>query len=105
MVTKITPPYYAADSQGPLEFTLEGVNFNLIPNDAVGVLADHNNNPLEYKDTTFEAYKMGVEHTEDGKIVVTNGYSSIYTTAKFLGAILSADRQTVYWVNETNPLP
>lgn len=102
-MTEITPTYYAAGTY-ILRFVLKGANFNTIPDDAVAVPAVKNDEPLEYRDTIVAANVMTIESRSANEIVFTTAVA-VQHGQTYLGGILSSDRQTVYWVNNTKPLP
>lgn len=68
------------------------------------VESQNNDTPLMYRQTEAAALIASVVERGDGYIRFANNLSS-GRGACYLGAILSADRQTVYWVNNTRPLP
>lgn len=84
---------------------LNGVNFDLIPSNAVGIVASDNNNPLQNRDAESgdRLYSI-VEKTSNTMRMVLRATSS-HVLNVYLGAIVSSDRETVYWVNNTKPLP
>ena len=84
---------------------MSGEGFDLIPNDAVLVTSDDNNRPLAHRDATGDVYVASILSKTATEIVFATGYTGSYSSAQYAGAILSDDRQTVYWVNETRPLP
>jgi hypothetical protein len=47
---------------------------------------------------------MTIESRTDNEITFAAGEAAEHVPL-YLGAILSADRSTVYWVNNTRPLP
>lgn len=81
---------------------LSGLNFDLIPNDAVGIVALDNNNPLYYQHAVAQ-YTFPIVRKTDTEIELSN--STTMNHDSYLGAIVSSDRETVFWVNETRPLP
>ena len=86
-------------------FEVTGHNLDLIPPDAVCVVSQHNETPLENRGvTSYWAFAPIIEQSE-GRLVFDNERTAEYDGPHYLGAILSADRQTIYWVNETQPLP
>lgn len=86
-------------------FALRGINFNLIPQDAVGVLMVSNDDPLFNRDTTFNNRLFDLNVISDTELTATQRNPSEHNTPSSIGAILSQDRQTVYWVNDMRPLP
>lgn len=99
----ITPTYYAGGSR-ERKFELIGSGFTSIPTDAVGVLSQGNNDPLMWARDT-EPFKLAtVEVIDDTKAIVDNGVHNLGNNT-YLGGIVSNNRQIVYWVNNTKPLP
>lgn len=82
-----------------------GKGFYLIPNNIVGIMGLSNDEPLSLKDTTILAYVCNVIEKTDNKIVFAVDSVHQYSVRGYLGGIVSDDRQTVYWVNNTKPLP
>lgn len=85
------------------DFNVELVDVD--PTQLVAVVMYDNNNPLQerYSEETysvlpFYAYNDGVLSFQWG---VTGSISIPYS----VGAIMSLDRETIYWVNETKPIP
>lgn len=101
---EISPNYYAP-GEAVERYVLMGHNLELIPSDAIGLYARLNNAPLEYINTTDPEAIMDIEVRTDTTISVRPRLVSSHTINNYLGAIVSADRQTVYWVNDTEPLP
>lgn len=103
MVEEINPTYYARTSEEPTNFEVLGLGFDEIPNDAVGLIGVSNDEPLRYKDVEGTRYLMAIVEKSDTRMLLQTEphvFSNI-----FLGAIISADRTMVYWVNTTRPLP
>ena len=103
MVTEIAPPYYAIGTYN-LNFTLRGTGFDGLPDDVVAVPMIRNDFPLElrYNDRPWNVMTM----TRNSSTEVTFGNDVTEThSAISIGAILSNNRETIYWVNETRPLP
>lgn len=106
MVNEITPPYYAELAYQKAEFNLRGKHFDLIPNDAIGVLARENGNPTELVNTSSAVYLLEVmNRIDDTDVTFEQGEIHNLSTPVYLGAIVSLDRQTIYWVNRSQPLP
>lgn len=86
-------------------FNLNGENFDEIPNDAVAVVATNNEEPLQFRYSTSAGNVMHVAQKTNTAMLIQ--YDELQTTgnAVYLGAILSRDRSTIYWVNKTKPLP
>lgn len=77
---------------------------NLIPEDAIGLRSSENDNPLmhRYDEAATQIYDL--ELNENSIVATLRGSTQIGVTVYF-SAIVSADRSTVYWVNNTRPLP
>lgn len=88
-----------------MEFELIGSNFNELPQQFIGITSDDNALPLKEQNTTQSGLLFYVVERTDTRIVLRNNYTGSYGSAKYLGALLSEDRQTVYWTNTTRPLP
>ena len=104
MVTNISPSYYA-ENVTVTGYDLTGKGFPGIPDDAVGVLAYDNNNPEQYKTTqsNYNLYKITAKTKETLNLEQVE--VAPHSQPNYLGCIVSADRQTTYWVNDTKPLP
>lgn len=72
--------------------------------DAVGIYSDANDDPLKYRYQTLDLRTGTIKEKTDTTLKISSneihGIIQIY-----LGAIVSADRSEVYWVNDTRPLP
>ncbi len=104
VVLSCSPNYYAAGVMNT-GFELTGQFFELIPNDAIGVFAKNNSNPLQYINSTYAPMIYDIVSRGTGRMTLLCREANTGHEANFLGAIISADRQTVYWENSTNPLP
>lgn len=85
-------------------FTLEGIGFDELPEDAIAVPMSNNDNPLENRNAVSGGTVMIIVErtattiTFSASLSVNHGVISI-------GAILSRDRSDVYWQNNTRPIP
>lgn len=104
MVYGIWPTYYA-DGRYKADMVLRGFNFGLIPSDAIGVLSDDNERPLMNRNTQRASDMVAVGQINGYMMTLTQAEEHTHANRMYLGAILSADRQTVYWENTTRPLP
>lgn len=86
-------------------YTVIGKGFDLIPSDAIGIFANHNDDPLEFLNDNRSDLLFGIVTKENTRMVLICQNPIAHTRASFLGGIVSSDRQTVYWENNTNPLP
>ena len=85
--------------------SLRGVGFNNIPTDAVGIVAIDNSLPLQYRTTESPRLLLTIAEKSDTRVLMTQDEEQSHSLSSYLGAIVSADRRTVYWVNDTSPLP
>ena len=104
MVLNVSPTYYAANVSA-LGFDLFGRYFNVLPNDAVGVIATNNDNPIEHIESSVDIFFFKIEKISDLRLRLYQDNVHSFTNAVYVGAIVSADRQTIYWQNDTKPLP
>lgn len=100
----IEPTYYAAGNVKG-DFTLSGVNFSLIPQDAVGILSGNNEAPELQRYSQSSTWLTTIEVLDDTHLLATQDSARPHSTPVYLGMIVSADRQTVFWINHTAPLP
>lgn len=82
-----------------------GAGFSAIPGDAIAVWAISNDAPLAYRDTQETAQTFDVVVNSDNELTCIPRAVYVHTVPVYVGAILSADRSEVLWVNETRPLP
>lgn len=88
-----------------MSFELIGSGFDDIPNDAIGVSAIDNDNPLEFLQNTNPSGLVSIAEKTQNRMTFTQSTEYVHTYGAYLGAIVSADRNTIYWVNNTKPLP
>lgn len=83
-----------------------GENFDVIPDDALGIIAYRNDIPLQLLNTQSPSQLFRIISKEDGLMVLRQSYDSgPHERNSYIGGIVSEDRSKVYWVNNTNPLP
>jgi hypothetical protein len=104
VVNSVSPTYYAPGIPFG-DIVLRGLNFDLIPDTAVGVMSNKNEDPLYLRDTTDVSYLYNISQRSENEITMTTRAPYAHQLPFYLGAILSADRSTVYWMNESRPLP
>lgn len=104
VVETISPAYYASVSGGLAPINYTGKNFDLIPDDAIILLSTRNEEPLmNINNSTAYNYENIVEKTDS---IMKSQFNSPHSRTKcYPGAIVSEDRKTIYWVNNTKPLP
>lgn len=100
----INPTYYAATILNS-GFDVVGSNFDLIPNNAIGLYANDNDKPLLFRyslaDNTI--YKIS---RKTNKLISFQAVAPSTTHGdNYLGAIVSEDRNIIYWINNTKPIP
>lgn len=103
MVISITPTYYA-ENIGDIQYELTGY-FENLPDDAIGLLSDNNNNPIKYIDDDRKFHLFSIKEKNERRIVMAQQTTGAHTFNSYLGAIVSADRKTIYWENTTRPMP
>lgn len=102
-MTAVTPSYYEGQSEAiDYRFEIRGDRFTNLPSDAIAYLSDRNNNPEHF----FREYPSRYVELSviDNQNAIATGVAQ-YAIPVYLGVICSRDRQTIYWVNETRPLP
>lgn len=84
---------------------LKGHGFENIPTHALGIVSTRNTEPLINIRSTSAAEIIPIKTKTPTEI--TLGQESVHThgSSTYLGAIVSQDRETIYWVNDTAPLP
>ena len=88
-----------------MDVELRGLGFVHIPQDAIGVYSANNESPLETRYSTNARNLGNVSIVDNNTMSVIMKAPHEYGTSHYLGGIVSKDRETVYWVNETAPLP
>lgn len=88
-----------------MEFQLSGENFDKMGSEIVGVLATENGDPLHNRDSVNEAILVHEISRTKTTLLLAATMENHYSFPYYLGGILSADRETVYWENNTRPLP
>lgn len=76
-----------------------------VPMNAVGVMSHLNNDPLVSRYVTNVLYLYHVVSVSENEIIMEPNVVAARALDFYLGGILSADRQNLYWVNNTSPLP
>lgn len=77
----------------------------MIPDDAVGIAAGSNTEPTRSINTTYAGNLYQIVERDRNSIRLVQIDHSAHGSNTYLGCIVSADRQTIYWVNDTRPLP
>lgn len=101
---EITPTYYAG-SQTTGDFILHGKGFLHIPDSAVGVVAISNGRPLQFRRTIQDFMLYRISNLTDTDLTLSPIVSTTFEGPVYIGGILSSDRETLYWLNDTEPLP
>lgn len=87
------------------DFDLSGINFNQIPDDAVGILADNNNLPLANINENHDNWLFDIVSKENTSMRLTQRIEAAHGRSTYLGGIVSRNRSIIYWVNDSKPLP
>lgn len=104
MVDEITPTYYASGVEQP-SYTLTGSGFDWLPSDALGIRATSNDNPLEFINSGSLSLYDITEKSDTRIVLARQGGVGPIGSRGYLGAIVSNDRNIIYWVNDSQPLP
>lgn len=83
---------------------MTGSDFELLPDDVVGILSNHNEDPLEGRYWMNDNAYCSVVSKSENEIKLAAERSSSHEEL-YLGAIVSKDRTIVYWQNDSAPLP
>lgn len=84
---------------------MRGVNFDMIPGDAIGVYSGNNQEPLGWLNNPNDWAFFDILSKTDNEMELRAKSISSHGGASYLGAIVSADKETIYWINNTRPLP
>ena len=103
-VSSVTPAYFAVDEDLG-RVTVLGEGFSEIESGALAWVSQDNNNPLQFYDQEADVYKYDVEVVSDNELLLIPKHSSRAVRNTYIGVIASPDREKVYWLNNTNPLP
>lgn len=104
-MTQVSPDYYAA-GVAPRTYDLVGEYFTQIPADAIGIKSYNNDDPLENIENTLSRNIYSItEKTDTTLKLQVRAAEFVPTHENYLGAIVSSNREVIYWVNESRPLP
>ena len=87
------------------EYKLAGGGFDTIPAGSIGIVSGVNNNPLQNLHDLTENRIYDISEISDNSAVLVQRVAYQYGSTTYLGASVSPDRQTIYWINDTKPLP
>ena len=104
MVNTIEPTYYA-QGQETGSFVLIGNNLDKIPAGAIGVYASRNNQPMQHRYDREDYHIWNITEQAPERLVLTPKVVYQLSNNIYLGGILSYDGETIYWQNDTSPLP
>ena len=85
-------------------YTLTGFRFDLIPEDALGILARSNDDPLEFRYLNNSSDLYSITSKSSTEMILVQQNTAQHSVDTYLGAIVSNDRNVVYWVNNSKPL-
>ena len=77
----------------------------MVPDDAIGINAFYNDDPTGEVQTAAIANITPIVSRTNNTIVFRQPDIHAHTLPTYLGTIVSHDRQIIYWVNNTRPLP
>lgn len=77
----------------------------MISDDAMGIFSSKNDEPLRFRYSGDPSFFFDVVDKSFGSITLRPRIEVTHHVAGYLGAIISKDRNVVFWVNETRPLP
>ena len=81
-------------------YTLLGEEFDLIPNNALGLYAQDPANPLQYIDRVSQlSYRFLIVEKYNNRLVLQQSSIEHGVNPNYLGAIVSNDGSIVYWEN------
>lgn len=78
---------------------------DLVPADAIVVFSEDNGDPLKNRYTSDQWWLGRIASVSESLITTTQAATHEVSQRFYLGAIVSSDRETIYWVNNTRPLP
>lgn len=78
---------------------------DIVPENAIAVFSGVNDNPLVNRYATDRWVLGEVATVSETRITTTQSDPHDVASAFYLGALVSPDRETIYWVNNTAPLP
>lgn len=84
---------------------LTGYNFDVLPQGVLAFLANSNDDPTRNLGSTSNSFIMDIEVTSVNTATATARSTGAHSSPYYIGVIASADGSTVYWVNNTRPLP
>lgn len=77
----------------------------MIPSNAVAIISENNNNPMANRYTTNQKYVFPVSIIDSRTAIVEYQNALHFDHPIYIGGIVSEDRETIYWENNTRPLP
>lgn len=81
-----------------MRYDVDGDNFDIIPNDALGVMSYVGQSPLNFRyssDIGYHVYEI-LDKSATSMIIGTTTPKG-YGRQQYLGGIVSADREIVFW--------
>lgn len=87
-------------------YTLRGKGFAHLPDHVVGIQAESNDDPLSNRNAVNRRllFNVAIKTDTEMTLVAADG-GSTHGGNVYLGAVLSSDREVIYWLNDTRPLP
>ena len=81
------------------------MNFDTVPDNAVGIYSVNNDNPLENRFNVSPTRSYSIEEKSYDRMTLKRRSTEPIAGTIYLGGIISPDGSVVYWVNNTKPLP
>lgn len=79
--------------------------FDRIQDGSIGIYATSNDDPLAKRYSMNNNDLFDIVNKSDTTMRVEARVQQSHSSNNFLGALVSQDREIVYWVNNTRPLP
>ena len=88
---------------------MQGYGFDSLPEDTIAFAMRDNDNPLEFIDFPYtpEGERIAIMRivSRSATTMTMASEDAADHAALSIGAITSADKRTVYWINTSRPLP
>lgn len=88
-----------------MRYELSGLNFDLMPEQIVGLASSFNDKPLMHINDTAVHFILNPIERDSTHMVLECSIEVQYNSSYYLGGIVSENREIIYFVNNTKPLP
>lgn len=68
-------------------------------------MAIANDDPTALINSTDQTHIYSIISKQDMEMTLKQSQQGTHGANTFIGCIVSVDRQIIYWINDTNPLP